>query len=165
MHGLPTPIGQRVVGIGLGYEDISDHDDLRHDPVLCLLADRLGPKRADCAVLAGKSTLNRLEHAPASLPGRYHKIGSKRICFDNTTPTISAVSSVCARAASAIDRDLKVFNAHFAKSGVIPLPLLMRRGLALDCLGWVGFLAIAIGGGASFILLIMGALMFHKNHK
>jgi hypothetical protein len=27
---------QRVVGIALGYEDVSDHDELRHDPVLAV---------------------------------------------------------------------------------------------------------------------------------
>ena len=32
-------------------------------------------RRADCAPLAGKSTLNRLEHAPAGAATRYHKIG------------------------------------------------------------------------------------------
>ncbi|MEL6964587.1 MAG: transposase, partial [Pseudomonadota bacterium] len=74
VHSLRTLIGQRVFGIALGYEDVSDHDDLRHDPVLALLAGRLEPKRRDCAVLAGKSTLNRLEHAPVGSPGRYHKI-------------------------------------------------------------------------------------------
>ena len=74
VHGLPTLVGQRIIGIALGYEDVSDHDDLRHDPVLALLAGRLEPKRRDCAVLAGKSTLNRLEHAPAGSPGRYHRI-------------------------------------------------------------------------------------------
>ena len=57
------------------YEDIDDHDELRHDPVLGLLADSLQPRRSDCAALAGKSTLNRLEHAPEGAPGRYHKIG------------------------------------------------------------------------------------------
>ena len=68
-------VGQRIAGIALGYEDIDDHDELRHDPVLGLLADSLQPKRSDCAALAGKSTLNRLEHAPEGAPGRYHKIG------------------------------------------------------------------------------------------
>ena len=75
VHGLPAMVGQRIAGIALGYEDIVDHDELRHDPVLALLSDRLEPKRADCAALAGKSTLNRLEHAPEGAPGRYHKIG------------------------------------------------------------------------------------------
>jgi Transposase DDE domain group 1 len=75
MHTLPTLVGQRIVGIALGYEDVNDHDELRHDPVLALFADRLEPKRSDCAPLAGKSTLNRLEHAPLRPDDRYHKIG------------------------------------------------------------------------------------------
>ncbi len=44
------------------------------DPVLAALAGKLTARRRDCAPLAGKSTLNRLEHAPAR-PSRYHKIG------------------------------------------------------------------------------------------
>ena len=40
-----------------------------------MLAGKLEARRADCAPLAGKSTLNRLEHAPAGEPGRYHRIG------------------------------------------------------------------------------------------
>jgi len=75
VHTLPCLVGQRIAGIALGYEDIEDHDELRHDPVLALLSERLEAKRDDCAALAGKSTLNRLEHAPAGAPTRYHKIG------------------------------------------------------------------------------------------
>ena len=48
---------------------------LRRDPVLALFSDRLEPKRKDCAPLAGKSTINRLEHAPRDDGDRYHKIG------------------------------------------------------------------------------------------
>ena len=44
--------------------------------VLALLSGKLEGHRKDCAPLAGKSTLNRLEHAPPSgEPGRYHRIG------------------------------------------------------------------------------------------
>jgi hypothetical protein len=75
VHTLPAMVGQRIAGIALGYEDIEDHDELRFDPVLAVLSDRLEPKRDDCAALAGKSTLNRLEHAPAGAPTRYHRIG------------------------------------------------------------------------------------------
>jgi hypothetical protein len=64
---------QRVVGIALGYEDLNDHDELRHDPVLAVLAGKLAAKRADCAPLAGKSTLNRLELSRPE-PRRYHKV-------------------------------------------------------------------------------------------
>jgi Transposase DDE domain group 1 len=74
-HAITTLIGQRVFGLALGYEDVLDHDRLRHDPALAVLAGKLEARRSDCAPLAGKSTLNRLEHAPASGPTRYHKIG------------------------------------------------------------------------------------------
>jgi hypothetical protein len=74
-HPLPALIGQRVIAIALGYEDLIDHDELRFDPVLAVLSGKLKAKRLDCAPLAGKSTLNRLEHAPARTATRYHKIG------------------------------------------------------------------------------------------
>ena len=74
-HGITTLVGQRVFGIALGYEDLLDHDQLRRDPALAVLAGKLAARRPDCAPLAGKSTLNRLEHAPAGEPGRYHRIG------------------------------------------------------------------------------------------
>ena len=73
-HTVEAMVAQRVFGIALGYEDLIDHDQLRHDPVLATLAGKLTAKRRDCAPLAGKSTLNRLEHAPLT-PSRYHKIG------------------------------------------------------------------------------------------
>ena len=72
-HALTALIGQRVFGIALGYEDLNDHDDLRHDPVLAVLAGKLSSKRETCAALAGKSTLNRLELSRLQ-PTRYHKI-------------------------------------------------------------------------------------------
>jgi hypothetical protein len=33
-HEIAALVGQRVYGIALGYEDLVDHDQLRHDPVL-----------------------------------------------------------------------------------------------------------------------------------
>ncbi len=53
VHSLRALVGQRIAGIALGYEDINDHDELRHDPVLGLLAESLEPRREDCAALAG----------------------------------------------------------------------------------------------------------------
>lgn len=73
VHSVRTLVGQRIAAIALGYEDVDDHDTLRHDPVLALLSQSLTPKRQDCAVLAGKSTLNRLELSRPE-PRRYHKI-------------------------------------------------------------------------------------------
>jgi hypothetical protein len=73
-HSIGAMVAQRVFGIALGYEDLVDHDQLRHDPILAALAGKLRAKRKGCAPLAGKSTLNRLEHAPLCV-SRYHKIG------------------------------------------------------------------------------------------
>jgi hypothetical protein len=72
-HTVPRLVGQRVFGIALGYEDLIDHDQLRHDPVMAVLGGKLEARRADCAPLAGKSTLNRLELSREE-PTRYHKI-------------------------------------------------------------------------------------------
>jgi hypothetical protein len=72
-HSVRGLVGQRVFGLALGYEDLIDHDQLRHDPVMALLGGKLTAKRADCAPLAGKSTLNRLELSRQE-PTRYHKI-------------------------------------------------------------------------------------------
>jgi len=74
LHTVPALIGQRIFAIALGYEDINDHDHLRHDPVLQALAGKLTAKRSSCAALAGKSTLNRLEHAAKVGSDPYHKI-------------------------------------------------------------------------------------------
>ncbi|HUA55211.1 MAG TPA: IS1380 family transposase [Candidatus Sulfotelmatobacter sp.] len=72
-HGVSTLVMQRVIGIALGYEDLNDHDELRHDPVMAVLAGKLTPRREGCAPVAGKSTLNRLELSRPE-PTRYHKI-------------------------------------------------------------------------------------------
>jgi hypothetical protein len=72
-HEVSTLVGQRVFGIALGYEDLVDHDQLRHDPAMAVLAGKLAARRQDCAPLAGKSTLNRLELGGPELT-RYHKI-------------------------------------------------------------------------------------------
>jgi hypothetical protein len=82
-HSVAELIKQRVYAIALGYEDLNDHDQLRSDPLLALLAgkrDLLGQQRRRerdrGQSLAGKSTLNRLERTtnPAD---RYKKISCK----------------------------------------------------------------------------------------
>jgi hypothetical protein len=72
-HEVRTLVGQRVFGLALGYEDLNDHDHLRHDPLFAVLAGKLAARRKDCAAVAGKSTLNRLELSRAE-PTKYHKI-------------------------------------------------------------------------------------------
>ena len=69
-HEVVTLVGQRVFGIALGYEDLNDHDDLRHDPELRASLGRNGLEmiraRHTCAHRA-EELLTILEHlrAPA----------------------------------------------------------------------------------------------------
>jgi hypothetical protein len=79
-HAVVTLLGQRVFGIALGYEDLNDHDELRHDPLMAVLAGKLEARREECAPVAGKSTLNRLELSCLE-PTRYHKISHNPIAI------------------------------------------------------------------------------------
>ena len=46
-HEVVTQVGQQVFGIALGYEDLNDHDELRHDPLMAVLAGKLAARRQD----------------------------------------------------------------------------------------------------------------------
>jgi hypothetical protein len=81
-HEVKTLLGQRVFAIALGYEDLNDHDQLRHDPMMAVLAGKLEARRADCAPVAGKSTLNRLERSVLE-PTRYHRISHNPFAIRN----------------------------------------------------------------------------------
>nr|WP_267255900.1 transposase [Nostoc sphaeroides] len=62
LHPIESLIAQRIYGLVMGYEDLNDHEELRHDPMFALaLGKRIGIEN-EPAILAGKSTLNRLEH-------------------------------------------------------------------------------------------------------
>ena len=102
MHAYwETLVAQRLFGLALGYEDLLDHDELRHDPVLGVLLGKLACKAEEPMPLAGKSTLNRLEHAPsAAKKSRYHKIGQRR----RDRASLRRAVSQCSRQTAARDR-------------------------------------------------------------
>lgn len=79
-HEVTTLVGQRVFAVALGYEDVNDHDELRHDPMMAILAGKLAAQRENCAPVAGKSTLNRLELSKLA-PTRYHKISHNPVAI------------------------------------------------------------------------------------
>lgn len=90
-HSLEALVAQRVYGLCLGYEDLNDHDELRSDPALAVMVgerDAKGKRRRQKRdlgkALAGKSTLNRLELAPAEgvARERYKKIGRNDAAID-----------------------------------------------------------------------------------
>lgn len=86
-HEVATLVGQRVFAIALGYEDLNDHDELRHDPLMAVLAGKLTARRSDCAPVAGKSTLNRLELSRKE-PTRYHKIAYDEAAIEALPATL-----------------------------------------------------------------------------
>jgi hypothetical protein len=82
-HALAELLKQRAFALCLGYEDLNDHDRLRHDPLLAVLVgkeDPTGSQRVQTRdrgkALAGKSTLNRLELTPvrSNADSRYKKV-------------------------------------------------------------------------------------------
>jgi len=90
-HTVKELVGQRVYGLALGYEDLNDHDELRQDPMLAVLAEKPDPTGASRArerdqgkALAGKSTLNRLELTgeAVSEKERYKKIAMDQVAVD-----------------------------------------------------------------------------------
>ena len=90
-HSVAELVRQRVYALALGYEDLNDHDELRADPLLALLAgkaDLQGSRRRKARDRgkpgAGKSTLNRLELTPqeASPKARYKKIVMRESAID-----------------------------------------------------------------------------------
>src|SRR5260221_11295848 len=48
-HEVAPLVGQRVFGIALGYEDLNDHGELRHDPLMAVLAGAHAGPGADVA--------------------------------------------------------------------------------------------------------------------
>jgi hypothetical protein len=82
-HPVVDLLKQRLFALCLGYEDLNDHDWLRHDALLAALVGKADPEGNDRQnardrgkALAGKSTLNRLELTPvgADRKHRYKKI-------------------------------------------------------------------------------------------
>lgn len=90
-HTVKELVAQRVYALALGYEDLNDHDQLRRDPLLAILAEKPDPtgesrvrERDRGKALAGKSTLNRLELTKAVVEGkeRYKKIVMDQAAVD-----------------------------------------------------------------------------------
>jgi hypothetical protein len=113
-HSVEELIKQRVYAIALGYEDLNDHDSLRHDLVMGLLCEKSDPsgsnrvrERDRGKAIAGKSTLNRLELTPegANENSRYKKIVAQGEQLDDVMVDICIESQVQAPAEVVLDVD------------------------------------------------------------
>jgi hypothetical protein len=115
-HTVETLVMQRVVGIALGYEDLNDHDQLRHDPVMAVLAGKLAASRSECAPVAGKSTLNRLELSQAE-PTRYAKIAADTQAIENLFVDLFLDAHIKAPAQITLDLDATDDPLHGHQEG------------------------------------------------
>src|ERR1700732_2366682 len=115
-HEVVTLLGQRVFGIALGYEDLNDHDKLRHDPMMAVLAGKLEARREDCAPVAGKSTLNRLELSRLEAT-RYHKISHNPIAIKRLLVDLFLEAHEQAPSAIILDLDATDDPVHGEQEG------------------------------------------------
>jgi hypothetical protein len=140
-HTVESLIRQRVCGIALGYEDLNDHDSLRHDVVMGLLSEKRDPSGSDRVreqdqgkAIAGKSTLNRLELTPedANENSRYKKIVADSGKIDELMLTLFIESYKSAPSEVVLDIDAtddplygnqegRYFHGYYAEYCYLPL--------------------------------------------
>ena len=114
-HRVSSLVRQRVYGLALGYEDLNDHEHLRHDPLFAVLAEA-----ADLTVpLAGKSTLNRLELSAASVDEaeRYKKIAVDHAAVVRMLITVFVQAQAEPPAEIVLDLDATDDPVHGAQEG------------------------------------------------
>jgi DDE family transposase len=111
-HPVQEMVSQRVYGTALGYEDLNDHEQLRHDPLLAVMAGR---EDSDTA-LAGKSTLNRLELS-AKKEDRYKKVLCDSEAVDRLLVDVFLESYSKAPDQIVLDLDATDFAIHGRQEG------------------------------------------------
>lgn len=112
-HSVQELVSQRVYGLALGYEDLNDHEQLRNDPLLRVLA---GKADVEDSPLAGKSTLNRLELSDGT-PSRYKKITFWKAAIDELLVKVFVESYASAPEEIILDVDATDFPLHGQQEG------------------------------------------------
>ena len=112
-HSVQELVSQRVYGLALGYEDLNDHEQLRNDPLLRVLA---GKADVEDSPLAGKSTLNRLELSDGT-PSRYKKITFWKAGIDELLVKVFVESYASAPEEIILDVDATDFPLHGEQEG------------------------------------------------
>jgi hypothetical protein len=140
-HSVEELIKQRVYAMALGYEDLNDHDRLRHDVVMGVLCEKSDPSGSDRVrerdqgkAIAGKSTLNRLELTPegANEKSRYKKILAQGEQIDDVMVEVCIESQLQAPAEVVLDVDAtddplygkqegRFFHGYYAEYCYLPL--------------------------------------------
>ena len=111
-HSILEMLSQRIYGLALGYEDLNDHEQLRRDPVFCVLAGREEWEEP----LAGKSTLNRMELG-AGIKDRYKKITFWKEAIDELLVKVFLESPAKAPEQIVLDIDTTDLPLHGQQEG------------------------------------------------
>lgn len=111
-HPVEQMLAQRIYSLALGYEDLNDHEQLRQDPLLKLLAGKADLNEP----LAGKSTLNRMELGDG-LPNRYKKITFWRDAIDDLLVQVFLEAHTTAPEQIVLDIDATDFAIHGEQEG------------------------------------------------
>jgi hypothetical protein len=112
-HSVEQMVRQRVYALALGYEDLNDHDQLRQDPLLGLMAGKAEPGTEP---LAGKSTLNRMELG-TGMPNRYRKITFWRDSVDELLVNVFLEAHATAPEQIVLDIDTTDMALHGKQEG------------------------------------------------
>jgi hypothetical protein len=112
-HSVEELVSQRVYGLALGYEDLNDHEQLRQDPMLRLLA---GKEEVAEQPLAGKSTLSRLERNEGNAT-RYSKITYWRDAIDELLVKIFLEAHATPPEQIVLDLDTTDVELHGGQEG------------------------------------------------
>ena len=125
-HTVTELVAQRVYGLVLGYEDLNDHDDLRHDPLLaaaCGKKDATGEHRRReqdrGKALAAKNTFSRLEltEEGATKKERYKKVELREAAADDFLVEMYAASQDIEPALITLDIDASDTQLHGQQEG------------------------------------------------
>jgi hypothetical protein len=112
-HSVEQMLAQRIYGLALGYEDLNDHEQLRNDPLLRVLAGKAEPGQQ---ALAGKSTLNRMELGDGT-SHRYKKITFWRDAIDDLLVEVFLEAHATAPEQIVLDIDTTDFAIHGEQEG------------------------------------------------
>lgn len=112
-HSVEQMIRQRVYALALGYDDLNDHEQLRQDPLLGLMA---GKEQPGTEALAGKSTLNRMELG-TGIPTRYKKITFWRESVDELLVNVFLEAHAAAPPRIVLDIDTTDMALHGNQEG------------------------------------------------
>lgn len=119
-HSITDLLRQRVGQIACGYEDANDCNDLRHDPIIKLFANRLP---ASDPALASQPTMSRFENSisPKMLYKMAYLFAEKFVASYAQAPEVIILDFDDTEDKVYGDQQLSLFNAYYGDYCYLPL--------------------------------------------